>query len=68
MELDLPLYAVQRLANGQWLVRTQMGDPILPAVDVVVGGRPARLSARAGDHGRRYTNTAASGGGLTSHM
>jgi hypothetical protein len=21
-----------------------------------------------GDHGRRYTNTAASGGGLTSHM
>src|SRR5262245_4952229 len=31
-----PLFAVQRLANGQWLVRTQMGDPILPAVDVVV--------------------------------
>jgi hypothetical protein len=24
------------LPNGQWLVRTQMGDPILPAVDVVV--------------------------------
>src|SRR5262252_7535237 len=64
MEFVLPLYAVQRLANGQWLVRTQMGDPILPSVDVVVGGRPARLSARAGDHGRRYTNTA----GLTSHM
>ena len=35
MELDLPLYAVQRLADGTWLVRTQMGDPILPAVDVV---------------------------------
>jgi hypothetical protein len=66
--LDFPVYAVQRLAHGTWLVRTQMGDPILPAVDVVVGGRPARLSARAGDHGRRYTNTAASGGGLTSHM
>jgi hypothetical protein len=28
--LDLPLYAVQRLADGTWLVRTQMGDPILP--------------------------------------
>ena len=25
-----PLFAVQRLADGQWLVRTQMGDPILP--------------------------------------
>src|SRR5499433_3888967 len=37
MELfDLPLHAVQRLANGLWLVRTQMDDPILPAVDVVV--------------------------------
>jgi hypothetical protein len=35
MDFALPLYAVQRLANGTWLVRTQMGDPILPAVDVV---------------------------------
>jgi len=35
MEFDLPVYAVQRLANGTWLVRTQMGDPILPAVAVV---------------------------------
>src|SRR5262249_22481649 len=36
MELfDLPLYAVQRLADGTWLVRTPMGDPILPPVDVV---------------------------------
>jgi hypothetical protein len=35
MELDLPLYAVQRLADGTWLVRTLVGDPILPAVDVV---------------------------------
>jgi hypothetical protein len=35
MELDLPLYAVQRLANGTWLVRTQMGDPLLPPVNVV---------------------------------
>jgi len=35
MEFDLPLYAVQRLADGQWLVRTQMGDPLWPAVDVV---------------------------------
>jgi len=31
----LPLYAVQRLADGTWLVRTQMGDPLWPAVDVV---------------------------------
>jgi len=29
MDFDLPLYAVQRLADGQWLVRTQMGDPLL---------------------------------------
>jgi len=36
MEFDLPLYAVQRLADGCWLVRTQMGDPLWPAVDVVV--------------------------------
>ena len=51
MELDLPLYAVQRLANGCWLVRTQMGDPLWPAVDVVAvideptsaAPRPARL-------------------------
>jgi hypothetical protein len=35
MELDLPLYAVQRLANGCWLVRTPMGDPLWPPVDVV---------------------------------
>jgi len=36
MELcDLPLYAVQRLADGTWLVRTPMGDPLWPAVDVV---------------------------------
>jgi hypothetical protein len=35
MEIDLPLYAVQRLANGQWIVRTLMGDPLWPAVDVV---------------------------------
>ena len=31
----MPLFAVQRLANGQWLVRTQMGDPLWPPVDVV---------------------------------
>ena len=35
MELDLPLYAVQRLADGTWLVRTLTGDPLWPAVDVV---------------------------------
>jgi len=35
MELDLSLYAVQRLADGTWVVRTQMGDPLWPAVDVV---------------------------------
>jgi len=52
MEFDLPCYAVQRLANGCWLVRTQMGDPLWPAVDVVVvldeptsaAPRPARAA------------------------
>ena len=53
MELfDLPLYAVQRLADGTWLVRSPMGDPLWPAaVDVVAvidaqasaAPRPARL-------------------------
>ena len=48
MELDLPLYAAQRLADGTWLVRTPMGDPILPAVDVVVvlASQPAPPRAR----------------------
>ena len=41
MEFDLPLYAVQRLADGTWLVRTLMGDPLWPPVDVVaVVGAP----------------------------
>ena len=35
MDFDLPLYAVQRLADGQWVVCTPMGDPLWPAVDVV---------------------------------
>ena len=35
MEFHLPLYAVQRLADGTWLVRSLMGDPLWPAVDVV---------------------------------
>ena len=51
MELDLPLYAAQRLADGTWLVRTPMGDPLWPPIDVVavIGAqasaapRPARL-------------------------
>jgi hypothetical protein len=30
MEFNLPCYAVQRLADGTWLVRTQMGDPLWP--------------------------------------
>jgi len=48
MELfDLSLFAVQRLADGTWLVRTQMGDPILPAVDVVVViGEPTSAAPR----------------------
>jgi hypothetical protein len=33
MEFDLPLYAVQRLADG--LVRSPLGDALWPAVDVV---------------------------------
>jgi hypothetical protein len=32
---DLSLFAVQRLADGRWLMRALMGDPVLPAVDVV---------------------------------
>jgi hypothetical protein len=41
MEFDLSLYAVQRLADGTWLVRTPMGDPLWPAVDVAaVLGEP----------------------------
>ena len=45
MDFALPLYAVQRLADGTWLVRTLMGDPILPAVDVVaVVGAPTTFS------------------------
>ena len=48
MDFDLPLYAVQRVANGQWLVRTQMGDPILPPVDVVaVLDAPTSAAPRA---------------------
>jgi hypothetical protein len=48
MELHLPLYAVQRLADGTWLVRTLMCDPILPAVDVVaVVGEPTSAAPRA---------------------
>jgi hypothetical protein len=51
MEFDLPLYAVQRQADGTWLVRSPMGDPLWPAVDVVAvidaqasaAPRPARL-------------------------
>jgi hypothetical protein len=52
MEFNLPCYAVQRLPNGTWLVRSPMGDPILPAVDVVAvldeptsaAPRPARAA------------------------
>ena len=48
MEFDLPLYAVQRLADGTWLVRTQMGDPLWPAVDVVaVLDEPTSAAPRA---------------------
>jgi hypothetical protein len=35
MELDMPIFAVQRLASGQWLVRAPSDDPFLPAVAVV---------------------------------
>ena len=60
MEFDLPLYAVQRLANGTRLVRTQLGDPILPAVDVVAvvdeptsaAPRPARPEQQNATTGR----------------
>jgi len=62
MELDLPFYAVQRLANGRWLIRTQLGDPLLPPVNVVavVGEQtgssalpqPAKLDSRVDTGGR----------------
>jgi hypothetical protein len=35
MELNLPLYALQRSAPGYWLVRAPAEDPLLPAVVVV---------------------------------
>jgi hypothetical protein len=42
------LFAVQRLANGTWLVRTQMGDPLWPPVDVVaVLGEPTSAAPSA---------------------
>jgi len=48
MEFDLPLYAVQRLADGTWLVRSPLGDPLWPAVDVVaVIGAQASAAPRA---------------------
>jgi len=54
MDFDLPLYAVQRLADGTWLVRTQMGDPILPPVDVVaVLDEPTQRRAALGERFRR---------------
>jgi hypothetical protein len=33
MELDPPIYAVQRLPNGYWLVRAPTGDPVGPRLD-----------------------------------
>jgi hypothetical protein len=40
-------YAVQRLANGQWFVRTLMGNPIMPAVNVIaVVGAPTSAAPR----------------------
>jgi hypothetical protein len=57
MELDLPLYAVQRLPNGCWLVRTLMGDPIMPAVDVVaVVGVPTSAAPRPARAARPVTS------------
>jgi hypothetical protein len=35
------------LPNGQWLVRTQMGDPLWPAVDVVAVLGAQASAARA---------------------
>jgi hypothetical protein len=53
MEFDLPLYAVQRLADGTWLVRTQMGDPLWPPVDVVAGRRLQEKLGMLGAAARR---------------
>jgi hypothetical protein len=35
LPIDLPLYAVQRFASGQWLVRTPSEESCSPAVVVV---------------------------------
>jgi hypothetical protein len=32
MELDLPLYALQRSGSGRWLIRAPDSDPFAPAV------------------------------------
>jgi hypothetical protein len=31
VEFDPPIFGVQRLANGYWLLRAPMSDPLLPA-------------------------------------
>jgi hypothetical protein len=35
MEIEFPLYAMQRTDNGRWLIRAPADDPRLPAVAVV---------------------------------
>jgi hypothetical protein len=32
---ELPIFAVERLPCGSWLVRAPIGDPLLPAVCIV---------------------------------
>lgn len=57
---EFPIFAVQRLPCGSWLVRALMGDPLLPAVVTVAvietpsnRRRRRRLSGRAPPCSRR---------------
>jgi hypothetical protein len=44
-EFDLPLYAVQRLADGRWLVRAPTLDPVGPRVAVLPKAKPQGAAA-----------------------
>jgi hypothetical protein len=50
IELDRPFFGVQRLPNGNWLVRAPTGDPVGPRVDVaaVINNSPVVLGVELG--------------------
>ena len=53
MELDPPIFGVQRLANGYWLIRGPTCDPVGPRVDAldVVKDPDDRRAEQRDDHG-----------------